>query len=129
MENGQGAGRGWTWFFWVAAIFNFAIGAAGMFAAGPDIDARIIGIFVFAFGIVYAVVAREPDRFATVLWAGVFGKVAIVALLVSTGLGDLGGRSMAVVLSLDVLFAFGFLVFLLTRSDYGDASAEASIAE
>ncbi len=115
--SGVDVGRGWVLFFWTAAIFNFLVGAAGMFAPAPTIDARLLGLLVFAFGIVYAVVARDPNRFATVLWAGVFGKVGVVSLFATTDLAQTGSGLTSVILALDVLFAFGFLVFLFTRSD------------
>lgn len=121
--NGTGAGRGWTLFFWAAAIFNFLIGAAAMLGPTPNVDTRVTAILVFAFGIVYAVTARDPDRYANVLWAGIFGKVAVVALMVTAGLDQENRSLMAGVLALDILFAFGFMVFLLTRSEYGEAAA------
>ena len=34
--------RGWKIFFWLAAIFNFLIGSAGMFVPEATIDARIV---------------------------------------------------------------------------------------
>ncbi|RGP42244.1 hypothetical protein BPTFM16_02556 [Altererythrobacter insulae] len=108
------ASRGWIFFFWAAAIFNFAVGAAGMFAPTPDVDARLVGVLVFGFGIVYAMTARDPERYAGVLWAGVFSKIGIVALLIASGDGSDGGL-MSAILALDLLFAFGFLLYLLTR--------------
>ena len=115
-------GRGWKVFFWAAAIFNFLIGTAGMFAQGPNIDTRLVGILVFGFGIVYAITARDPERYAAVLWSGVFGKAGVVALLVVSGTGRDGGL-MSAILAIDLLFAFGFLLFLLTRVE-GVASVE-----
>ena len=64
----------WRRFFWAAAIYNFVIGLAGMLTPEATIDARIIGLLVFAFGVIYFLVARDPLRFAPVLWAGVLGK-------------------------------------------------------
>ena len=109
--------RGWTWFFWAAAIFNFAIGVAGMFAATPSVDSRVIGILVFGFGIVYALVARDPARFAPCLWAGIFGKVGVVALLGPGSFGAAGSALISAVLVADALFAAGFLLFLLARGE------------
>ena len=120
MPDKQTALRGWIWFFWIAAVFNFVIGAAGMFAPDQNIDTRTIGLLVFAFGIVYAFVARNPDRYANVLWAGVFGKVGVVALLIASGVGREGGP-MSAVLAVDLLFAFGFLLHLLTRVEGAEA--------
>ncbi|MDA0819844.1 MAG: hypothetical protein O3C52_07760 [Proteobacteria bacterium] len=119
MSNETGAGRGWTWFFWIAAIFNFLVGIAVILGPSAPIDTRLVGILVFAFGLVYAVVARDPDRYADVIWAGVFGKVAVVALLVTAEMNQSGGDAPTAILAIDVLFAAGFLIFLLTRSETG----------
>ena len=110
--------RAWTFFFWAAAIFNFAVGAAGMFAPTPDVDARLVGVLVFGFGIAYAMIARDPERYAGVLWAGVFSKIGVVALLIASADGS-GGGLMSTILALDLIFAFGFLVYLLTRVERG----------
>ena len=109
--------RGWKWFFWTAAIFNFLVGIAVILGPAAPIDTRVVGILVFAFGLVYAVVAQDPDRYANVLWAGVLGKVSVVALLVTAGTSEPSSNSPAAILAIDVLFAFGFLVFLLTRGE------------
>lgn len=125
MSNETGARRGWKWFFWIAAIFNFLVGIAVILGPSAPIDTRLVGILVFAFGLVYAVVARDPDRYADVIWAGVFGKVAVVALLVTAEMNQSGGDAPTAVLAIDVLFATGFLIFLLTRGEtsvsYGES--------
>ena len=111
------AGRGWRIFFWVAAAFNFVIGLAGMLVPESTIDGRTIGLLVFAFGLVYFIVASDPVRYGRVLWAGVLGKVGVVALLGPREFAGEGGSLIAAVLAGDALFAFGFLVFLFTRAD------------
>lgn len=110
-------GTPWRVFFWVAALFNFAIGALGMVMPESTIDGRTIGLLVFCFGIIYALVAREPNRFAPMLWAGVIGKVGVVALLAPAAMGPDGEPLIGAILAGDALFALGFLAFLLTRSD------------
>jgi hypothetical protein len=112
--------RGWKTFFWVAAAFNFAIGLAGMLVPEATIDGRTIGLLVFAFGIVYMQVARDPRRFGPVLWAGILGKVGVVALLGPGEFGPTGSTLISAVLAGDALFAFGFLVFLFTHGDLPD---------
>lgn len=109
--------KGWKVFFWVAAIFNFAIGLAGMITPEASIDGRTIGLLVFAFGIVYMQVARDPRRLGPVLWSGVLGKVGVVALLGPGEFGPTGSALISAVLAGDALFAFGFLVFLFTHGD------------
>ena len=129
MSNETGERRGWKWFFWIAAIFNFLVGVAVILGPAAPIDTRVVGTLVFAFGIVYAVVAQDPDRYANVLWAGVFGKIAVVALLVTDGIDESGSNASAAVLAIDVLFAFGFLVFLLTRGGRDEEQVTGAISE
>ncbi|MBV7258033.1 hypothetical protein [Erythrobacter crassostreae] len=110
--GGTEIGSFWRIFFWAAALFNFLIGLAGMLAPVPSIDERIIGLLVFCFGVIYALVARDPQRYAKVLWAGVIGKLGVVGLMLPTVLGGDGGALSIVILSLDAVFALGFLAFL-----------------
>ncbi len=67
------------------------------------------------FGIVYALVGRDAARFGPVLWAGIVGKLGIVALLLPDELAGRAATGTGVVLAGDALFTFGFLVFLLGR--------------
>ncbi|QUL37899.1 hypothetical protein [Erythrobacter sp. JK5] len=116
--GGEGTvGRGWRTFFWIAMAFNFLIGTMGMLSPEATVDARIIGLLVFSFGVIYLLVARDPARFAPVLWAGVIGKIGVVALLGPETFGENGDRLIAGVLVLDGVFALGFLAFLLTRGE------------
>ncbi len=109
--------RHWTMFFWAATVFNFLIGAAGMLSPAATIDARIVGLLVFGFGVVYLQVARDPLRFAPVLWAGVLGKLGVVGLLGPQAFGSEGNPAVAAVLVGDALFALGFLVFLFSSAN------------
>ncbi len=104
-------------FFWAAALFNLLIGIAGMLAPEGTIDARIVGLFIFGFGIVYVCVAREPRRFAPVLWAGVIGKAGVLAVLGPDTIGPNGDSLFGAVLMGDAFFVIGFLTFLLRNSD------------
>lgn len=121
--------KGWKVFFWAAAIFNFAIGLAGMIVPEASIDGRTIGLLVFGFGIVYMQVARDPRRLAPVLWAGVFGKVGVVALLGPGEFGPTGSGLISTVLAGDALFAFGFLVFLFTHAEAVEVAADQSAGD
>lgn len=115
-EYGQ-VPAGWRGFFWAAAAFNIVIGVAGMLVPGQTIDARIVGLLVLGFGLIYYFVARDPLRFAPCLWAGILGKVGVVALLSPQAFGVGGDTLTAAVLIGDGLFAIGFLIFLLTHGD------------
>ncbi|MCK0127453.1 hypothetical protein [Erythrobacter sp. F6033] len=108
-------GSFWPIFFWSAALFNFLIGLSGMLAPVPSVDERIIGLLVFCFGVVYAVVARNPLRYAAVLWAGVIGNLGVVGLMAQGVLNGEGGILGIIILSIDLVFAIGFLAFLITR--------------
>jgi hypothetical protein len=108
-------GPGWRIFFALAAVYNLAIGTLGMATPEATTDARVIGLLVFCFGIVYVFVARDPVRFAPALWAGVVGKFGVVALLAPAAMAPGGDPVLAGILTGDALFALGFLAFLLTR--------------
>ncbi|MGB3808278.1 MAG: hypothetical protein WA936_13840 [Erythrobacter sp.] len=115
--GGHAIGTGWRTFFYAASIYNFVIGALGMFSPAADVDGRVVGLLVFSFGIIYLLVARDPFRFAPALWAGLIGKVGVVALLLPEALGPRGESILVAILAIDGLFAIGFLAFLLTKAD------------
>ncbi|WP_338465936.1 hypothetical protein RXV95_10175 [Novosphingobium sp. ZN18A2] len=102
----------WEGIFWAAAAYNLVIGVPGMLR-GDSVEARVIGVLVAAFGIVYAFVATDPVRFAPMLWAGVFGKVGVVALMGPAAAKGQGPKGLGLILAGDAAFALAFLVFLL----------------
>lgn len=114
--HGQ-ASKGWKRFFLVAAIFNFLIGLAGMLTPESTIDGRIIGLLVFAFGVVYYLVSRDPYRYAPVLWAGVLGKLGVIGLLAPQGFVDAEAWPVLALLAGDAIFTIGFLIFLMKGDD------------
>lgn len=119
-DNGIGSAKDqviWRRFFYLAAIFNFLIGLVGMLIPESTLDGRMIGVLVFAFGVIYWLVARDPMRFAPVLWAGVISKLGVVGLLGPRTFIDGGEPLMMVVLAGDLLFALGFLGYLFNRDD------------
>ena len=105
----------WRPFFFTAATYNLIIGGAGLVTTSAPVNDRIVGLLVACFGIVYALVGRDAARFGPVLWAGIVGKLGIVALLLPDVLAGRAAAGTAVVLAGDALFTFGFLVFLLGR--------------
>lgn len=113
----QSVGKGWRAFFWSACAFNFVIGLATMLSPESTIDVRIVGLLVFSMGVIYLLIARDPLRFAPALWAGVIGKIGVVALLGPQAFGSGGDPMVAGTLVLDGMFALGFLAFLLTKGD------------
>lgn len=107
--------RGWQAFFAAAALYNLAVGLPGLFAGGASTEARLVALFVCCFGLLYALVARDPVRLGPALWAGIVGKLGVIALMVpgvrdGTAIAGLGW-----VLAGDALFTVGFLVFLFRR--------------
>ena len=103
---------GWHLFFGAAALFNFVIGALGLINPAADTNARIISLLVFCFGLVYALMARDPLRFAPALWAGIIGKLGVVAMLGPPNWQAGGDPVLGTVVAGDLLFALGFAAFL-----------------
>ena len=106
-------GTHWRIMLWLAAAYNFAIGAAGLFASGAAIEGRTVALLVFSFGVLYALIAIQPERLAPALWAGVFGKIGIVGMLAPSALSGEGADGLTAILLGDVMFTAGFLAFLL----------------
>lgn len=104
--------RGWTAFFWAAAAFNIAISLAGLAGKSGTPIELVVSVLVLGFGIVYVLVARDPLRFAPVLWAGIVGKLGVVALLAPQVGAPGEDPLLGPVLVGDTLFALGFALFL-----------------
>ena len=114
-ETANHANASWRWFFYAAAAYNGVIGGAGLADVAAPANDRIVGLLVLGFGIVYAVVGRDPPRFGPVLWAGIVGKLGIVALLLPDVLAGKAAPGTGAILAGDALFTLGFLIFLLGR--------------
>jgi hypothetical protein len=71
----------WQAMLGAAALYNFVIGGGSLLQAGASREARVTGLLVAGFGVVYAIAALDPPRFAPVLWAGVLGKLGVIAQL------------------------------------------------
>lgn len=109
-----GAGVGWRAFFWVAAVYNLLVGVAGLLRPDAGPMERVVSLLVGCFGIVYALLAREPVRLAPVLWAGLVGKIGVIALLGPEVAAGTVPPATGFLLAGDALFAAGFLAFLLS---------------
>ncbi|WP_284126236.1 hypothetical protein [Parerythrobacter aestuarii] len=118
--------KGWKTFFWTAAAFNLLVGLGGFIDPAAKTVNQATALLVFAFGIVYALVAREPLRLAPVLWAGVFGKACMVALLMPGALAEGGDKMIAGILVGDMFFTAGFLAFLLGPARKSNGTGEVS---
>lgn len=117
----------WKLVFWVAALFNFAVGLPMLVtpetllpAIGQPVPAdllmtRLAALLIVVLGIGYGMVARDPVANRPILWLGVLGKAPIPLLVWRTG-GAAALASSSFILSLgDLAFAALFLLYLLTN--------------
>ena len=105
--------RFWTIVLWAAAAFNMLVAVPSFFLPGAAVSDRIVALLVGCFGLVYAQVARAPQQLGQVLWAGVIGKLGVVALMLP---GVQAGRALpgtGWILLGDMTFTVLFVVFLL----------------
>jgi hypothetical protein len=105
-----------TWasaMLWAAAAFNLAIGLPGLTKSEASLEGRLVALLVAAFGLLYAIAASDPPRFALVLWAGVAGKLGVIALLAPAVARGQVPKATGVLLVGDALFTALFLVLLL----------------
>lgn len=103
----------WQIVLGAAAAYNLVIGGGGLAQAGASRDSRVVSLLVVCFGVVYALVAADPARFGPVLWAGVLGKLGVIALLAPAVRSGELPRMVGWVLAGDALFTAAFLAFLL----------------
>jgi hypothetical protein len=104
---------GWIWMLRAAAAYNLLVALPPLFApATPDSD-RIVSLLVGCFGILYFIISRAPERLAVALWAGVIGKLGVLAIMVPAVTAGRQPVEIVPVLVGDGLFTLGFLAFLL----------------
>lgn len=103
----------WQIILTLAAAYNLVIGGSSMLQPGAAREGRVTGLLVAGFGVVYAVAASDPVRFAPVLWAGVLGKLGVIALLGPAARKGELPRAVGWVLAGDAVFTALFLVLLL----------------
>jgi hypothetical protein len=97
---------------WAAAAYNLVIGLPGLIL-GTGVTDRIVSLLVACFGLVYGLTARDPLRFAPVLWAGVVGKLGVVALMLPAVQAGTAAPGTGWILLGDAIFTALFMVFLL----------------
>ena len=103
----------WRWMLGAAAAYNLMVGVPGLFAPGAEVSGRVVALLVSCFGVVYALVAWQPLRLSPALWAGVIGKIGVVALMVPEVLAGRAVPGTGAILAGDALFTLAFLAFLL----------------
>ena len=104
--------RSWRSFFGIAAGYNLLIGLGAFLDASWGTAEAINGVLIFCFGIIYALVARDPARFAPTLIAGIVGKAMVVAMLGPPNWVASGDAAIGLIVAGDLLFALGFAIFL-----------------
>ncbi|WP_309621372.1 hypothetical protein [Novosphingobium sp.] len=107
--------RFWKAVLWVAAAFNLLVAVPSFFVPGAAVNDRIVALLVGCFGLVYAMVARAPERLGQVLWAGVLGKIGVVALIWPEVQAGRALPGTGWILLGDMVFTALFVVFLLRR--------------
>lgn len=106
----------WQGVLWAAALYNWLVAVPSFFLPGAAVTDRIVALLVGCFGLVYAMVARAPERLGHVLWAGVAGKVGVVALMWPEVQAGRALPGTGWILLGDAVFTALFLVFLLRGS-------------
>lgn len=115
----------WNLLFWVAAFYNWLVGipmfvSPGLAMAGfgttvPDDLSltRVAGALIFCFGVIFAMVARDPDRYKPIVWTGLFGKLGVAFIFLPDWLAGNVSLS-AILLTLgDMVFCVMFIAFLM----------------
>lgn len=120
MKQGKVA-AGWHWMLWAAAAYNWLVSLPVLLNGLLTAEAKISAVLVAAFGLLYALVARDPARLAPALWAGVAGKLGLVLLLSPSIIAGTAAPGLTPVLAGDLLFILGFLALLLGPARYGGA--------
>lgn len=103
----------WSVMLGAAAAYNLVVALPGLFASGASVSERIVALLVGCFGILYALISRNPLRLAPALWAGIVGKIGVVALMWSEVASGRALPGTGLILAGDTLFTLLFFVFLL----------------
>lgn len=105
--------RFWKAVLWAAAAFNLLIAVSSFFIPGAGVTDRIVALLVGCFGLVYAMVARAPAQLGQVLWAGVIGKLGVIALMLPEVQAGRALPGTGWILLGDMAFTVLFVAFLL----------------
>lgn len=98
---------------WAAAAYNLVVGAGVLLGPDAAIEARMVGLLVACFGVIYAITARDVARFYPVLWAGVIGKLGVIAMLAPLVARGVQPAAAGALIAGDALFTLAFLAILL----------------
>jgi hypothetical protein len=104
---------------WAAAGFNLLVAVPSFVLPGAGLSDQIVALLVGCFGLVYAMVARAPERLGPVLWTGVVGKIGVVALMLPEVQAGRALPGTGYILFGDMVFTALFVIFLLRRKGPG----------
>lgn len=105
--------RKWSVMLTAAAAYNMVVALPGLFAAGASVTERIVALLVGCFGLLYLLIARDPARLGPALWAGVIGKIGVVALMAPEVAAGRAVPGTGAILAGDAMFTVLFVVFLM----------------
>ena len=103
--------KGWSLMLGAAAAYNWLVSLPVLLNVAPG--DKVSAVLVAAFGVLYALVASNPARLASALWAGLVGKLGLVVLLAPAIAAGTAAPGTAPVLAGDLLFTIAFLALLL----------------
>ena len=103
----------WSVMLGAAAAYNLVVALPGLFAAGASVSERIVALLVGCFGILYTLISRDPLLLAPALWAGIVGKIGVVALMWPEVASGRALPGTGLILAGDALFTLLFFAFLL----------------
>ena len=120
--------------FTTAAVFNFLVGIP-MLVAYPLI-ARLFGLegpptvwfhiaaaIVIIFGYAYACIARDPVKFRPYVMLGAISKMAFVVVIYGHWLNGTAPGPLALLVTMDLIFALLFTGYLTTTPASPEAKA------
>lgn len=105
----------WRGMLAAAAVYNWVVALPALFVPGAGVGDRVVAVLVAGFGLLYALVARDPARLAPALWAGVLGKLGVLGVMGPEVLAARALPGTGWVLLGDAAFTVLFLAFLYTR--------------
>ena len=114
--------------FWAAASFNLAAGLPLLVAPALMLQTlqapvpedltfhRMCGLLVICFGVIYAMIAVDLERYRPQVWVAIVGKTGVAVIFFLALMEGLAPPRAVGLAMGDLAFALAFLVFLLMPS-------------
>jgi hypothetical protein len=83
----------------------------------PSVWTHLVAAIVILFGYAYGRVARDPIRFRPYVGLGIIGKLGFVAIIYGHWLAGDASVRLALLVTVDLMFALAFLVYLRRTSE------------